>query len=102
MVCGCVQAAFYTKWLRDIADSQSYNNATQGTNGAVADCIPWYNHGSSVGDPAWAQAYPLITAWVAMYYSDLRLVERHYDNIKFFIDYEVNRAAQEGGLLTYA
>ena len=32
--------AFYSKWLRDFADTQVYDNATLGTNGTLPGTIP--------------------------------------------------------------
>jgi alpha-L-rhamnosidase len=94
-------AAFYTKWLRDLADAQQYYNATRGSGGEIPDCVPYYDHGSLPGDPAWAAAYPLITNWVSSYYSDTRLIQRHYAGIKAFVDYEIGRAATTNGILQY-
>ncbi len=46
-------AAFYTKWLRDMRDSQLLLNH----GGQLPDCVPYYGHGALPGDPAWTAAY---------------------------------------------
>ncbi len=62
---------------------------------------PLQGHGAIPGDPAWAGAYPIIVQAVADYYADQRIIETHYDGVKLFVDFEIAKAATEGGLLTY-
>ena len=85
------------KWLRDIRDTQVH----VGT-GVLPDCAPFYNHGGLPADPAWSAAYPLITAWAALYFADTRLIARHYDGIKAFVDSEVLQLNTTTNLLTWA
>ena len=82
-------AAFYTKWLRDIGDAQF-------PDGRLGDTAPFYNHGGLPADPAWSAAYPLIVRWCASYFSDKRLVERHYDGIRRFVDSQIRQLDTDG------
>ena len=75
-------AAFYTKWLRDIRDSQEF----LGSKGEIPDCVPFYGHGGLPADPAWSAAFPFITNWVSEYYADDRVIAANYDGVKAFMD----------------
>ena len=92
-------AAFYTKWMRDIRDSQSFYNSTH--HGSIPDCVPYYGHGALPADPAWSAAYPLITNWVSEYYADDRIITEHYDGIKSFMDSQITQL-DPNGLLSFA
>ena len=50
-------AGFYTKWLRDIRDSQEF----LGTKGQIPDCVPFYGHGGLPADPACTYAKQTLT-----------------------------------------
>lgn len=82
-------AAFYTKWLRDIADAQF-------ADGRIGDCAPFYNHGGLPADPAWSAAYPLIVQWFSDYYSDARVVETHYEGIRAFVEWQSAQLGADG------
>jgi alpha-L-rhamnosidase len=71
--------AFYTNFIQVIEDEQ--NSA-----GAVADTSPW-TFGGEPSDPAWGSAYPSILYWTWKYYDDIELVERHYANIKLYMEF---------------
>ena len=73
-------AAFYTKWLRDIRDSQH-------EDGSVPDCVPYHNYGGKVGTPAWQVAYPLCTWYMYRYYSDTRILQEHYSALEHWMEY---------------
>ncbi len=81
-------AAFYTKWIEDIGDSQ--NRRT----GFVPHTAPFNGGGGGI---AWGSAY-IIMPWL-MYrlYGDLRLLEEHYENMKRWICYLSTR--NRGGYL---
>jgi alpha-L-rhamnosidase len=69
---------FWTKWLRDIADSQ-------GDNGQVPHVCPIY---LGLGwDAAWGGNYPQLVWYLYQYYDDERLLEEHYDGMKRVVDY---------------
>lgn len=81
---------FYTKWLDDWADSQL-------PSGELPPIVPTPGWGYEADElagirgpiPAWDVAYPEI-AW-AMYrhYGDVRLLERHYDGMRRYLDFIV-------------
>lgn len=85
--------AFYSKFVRDIADSQAFLSPS----GAVPDCVPWYHHGGLPADPAWGVAAALIPRWAASYLDDVRIVQRQYASVKAYADSELARTA--GGIL---
>jgi alpha-L-rhamnosidase len=80
--------AFYTKFVRDIADSQAFLSPT----GAVPDCVPWYHHGGLPADPAWGIAAALIPQWASDYLDDVRIVQRQYESTKAYTDSELARS----------
>lgn len=82
-------AAYYTKWLRDIADAQF-------DDGRLGDTAPFYNHGGLPADPAWSAAYPLITLWCSSYFSDQRLIARHYSGIRNFVEWQLQVLGPNG------
>jgi alpha-L-rhamnosidase len=86
-------AGFFTKWARDVADSQS-------ARGAVPMFVPNSGLGGADGGPAWADAV-LICPWT-MYlcYGDARLLEEHYGTFVRFLDYL--QATSQEGLRCYA
>jgi len=92
-------AAFYTKFLRDIRDSQLFY--TPSNNGSIPDCVPFYGHGGLPADPAWSAAYPLITHWVANYYDDDNVISYHYDGVKAFMESQI-RQLDSNGILSFA
>jgi alpha-L-rhamnosidase len=95
-------AAIYTKWMRDMRDTQLQLNVTRKSNGALPDCVPFYNHGGLPGDPAWTIAYPLITYWIHVYYDDVRIVAEHYEGIKAHLDNTRSLVENKTGLLTFS
>ena len=74
-------AAFYSKWLRDIPDSQR-------ESGSVPDVAPayWplYNDGV-----VWPSSFVIIPHTLYDQYGDLRVLEAHYDSMKKWVDYMV-------------
>lgn len=82
-------AGFYEKYLEDIRLAQK-------SDGSLSDVVPPY-WPLYPADPAWATAYPVL-AW-AMYwnYGDERILERHYDGLKRYIDFL--DASAEGHIL---
>ncbi|BDI32471.1 hydrolase [Capsulimonas corticalis] len=77
-------AAFYTKWLNDIADNQQ-------ENGQVGDIIPSGGWGSGGCHPAWDSAYAIIAWDLYRYLGDTRILARHYDYIARYVDYVAGR-----------
>jgi alpha-L-rhamnosidase len=72
-------AAFFRKWLQDLADAQT----ERGTIPAVApvtDDLP------SDGAPAWADAVTICPWTIYQCFGDRRLLERHYATCARFVD----------------
>merc|ERR1712100_625739 len=76
---------------------------SQGKDGTVQDCVPFYGHGAYESDPAWGGAYVLLADWVGEYYADNEIFARHYDGMTAYVDHLTMFAAHGGmdGLLTY-
>ena len=72
-------AAFYTKWLRDIRESQK-------ADGSVSDVVPsyWQRYPA---DPAWGTACVIIPWNLYLYYDDKRILEDNYRLMKGWVDY---------------
>lgn len=78
-------AAFYTKWMRDVADSVS-------PGGSFGDVVPTPRHGP--GGHAWLDAAPawgdagVIVPWTLYRcYGDRRLLERSFDDAAGWVDH---------------
>lgn len=72
-------AAFLTKWLDDVVDSQT-------AEGAYPNVAP-NTQGLGDGAPGWADA-GVIVPWVLYRcYGDERILERHYDSIRKYVDF---------------
>jgi alpha-L-rhamnosidase len=84
-------AAFYTNFLRDIAD-------TQNPDGTITDTAPFAG-GRRPADPAWGAAYPLIAWYMYENYGDRRILEQHYAGVKAWTGYLDGRA--KDGILEY-
>ena len=72
-------ASFYTKWLQDLQDAQH-------SNGALSSTVPFAKHTPPV-DPSWPTFYAQCLRLMYKYAGDLRVVERHYQNVKRYVDY---------------
>ncbi|MGI8906740.1 MAG: family 78 glycoside hydrolase catalytic domain [Candidatus Sumerlaeaceae bacterium] len=86
-------AAFYTKWVNDLADAQRPDGDLPGivpSNGWGYD--PWIG-------PAWDMAYLLIPWYMYEFYGDTRILEEHYDNMKRYV--ELLRTRTKDGIVTY-
>ena len=72
-------AAFYTKWLRDIRESQK-------KDGSISDVAPpyWQRYPA---DPPWGTACVVIPWNLYLYYDDERILEENYCLIKGWVDY---------------
>ena len=85
-------------WTKFLGDAQCAQHA----DGVIPDVVPAYPlKGRKTGDPAWAGNYPLVVWYVYQYYSDQRLLERHYPNMKRWVDYlttlSENHLIEKGG-----
>lgn len=72
-------AAFYTKWLNDMQDSQE-------DNGRIPNTAPTLVGGMGGGIP-WGSAYILLPWWMYNYYTDARVMEEHYPTMQRYIQY---------------
>jgi len=72
-------AAFYTKFLRDIKQSQK-------EDGSLADVAPayWKRYPA---DPAWGSAYITIAWYLYLHYADLRVLEEHYESMRKYVEF---------------
>jgi alpha-L-rhamnosidase len=82
-------AAFYTKWLADLA-------ADQQPSGAVPHVIPnVLSLGAKQGASAsagWADSAVVVPWTVYLCYGDKRILEQQYSSMKGWVDYMANRA----------
>lgn len=79
---------FFSKWMDDIADSQ-------GPDGHVTNVAP-VAVVSGPAAPGWGDAVVVIPWVLYRYYGDLRIVERHYETMRQWVEYM--RANSEGNL----
>jgi len=72
-------AAFYTKWVQDIADSQR-------PTGSIPDVAPtyWVLYNDGI---VWPSTFVLAPQMVLRQYGDRRIIERHYEGMKKWVDY---------------
>jgi alpha-L-rhamnosidase len=78
-------AAFFTKWLVDVTDSQD-------VNGGFADVSPFA--GPSKGTPAWGDAGVICPWTIYQAYGDLQLLARQYPSMVKWVEY--SRAGSSG------
>jgi alpha-L-rhamnosidase len=84
--------SFFTKWLRDVRDAQP-------TTGAVPPFVP---HTASFGmgadgGPAWADVATILPWTQFASYGDKGILQRQYESISAFLDFE-NRQADADGI----
>ncbi|MFA9390260.1 MAG: family 78 glycoside hydrolase catalytic domain [Prolixibacteraceae bacterium] len=80
-------AAFYTKWMKDLA-------ADQLENGSVPHVIPDVLNGGG-GSTAWADAALLVPWTVYLVYGDQRILEEQYASMKAWVEYMKGRAGDD-------
>ncbi|HTE19919.1 MAG TPA: glycoside hydrolase family 78 protein, partial [Armatimonadota bacterium] len=84
-------AAAYTKWVGDLADEMR-------PTGELPGIVPSSGWGYEWGNgPAWDSAYLLIPWYLYEYYGDTRILERHYEGMRRYVDYLTRRA--KGGIV---
>ena len=76
-------AAFWTKWLQDIRDSQRMMEA----EGAITSTIPNLRADWQPTSPTWGAAYPLVVWYIYTYYDDERVVAQNYQGLRGWTDY---------------
>jgi alpha-L-rhamnosidase len=76
-------AGFFAKWMQDLEDAQHENGAYP----AIApNAIEWP---ISEGGPAWADAGIIIPWTMYQAYGDTRVLEKHYDSMRRYIEFLV-------------
>jgi len=80
-------AAFYTKWLKDLAADQS-------SNGRVPHVIPdmWDGKGGATG---WADAAVIVPWTVYQAYGDKRILAEQYPSMKAWINFMQKKAGED-------
>jgi alpha-L-rhamnosidase len=73
-------ASFYTKWLDDFADDQQ-------NDGRFSLIIPSGGWGQGACHPSWDSAFCIIANDMANYQGDARLLTKHYEHLKRYVDY---------------
>ncbi len=80
-------AAFYTKWLKDLAVDQL-------ADGKVPDVIPDVRNGRG-GSTAWADAALIVPWTMYLAYGDKRILEEQYVSMKGWVEYMRDRAGED-------
>ena len=75
-------AAFFSKWMVDLTDAQTPG----GTVPPVAPVPPALDIMRGDGGPAWSDAIVIVPWTLYRCCGDLRVLERHYDSMKAFVD----------------
>ena len=80
-------AAFYTKWLKDLA-------ADQKDNGLVTHVVPDILNGAG-GATGWADAAVIIPWTVYQSYGDKRILEEQYASMKGWVDFMMVKSGED-------
>lgn len=78
---------FYTKWIDDIGDGQNHKT------GYVPNTTPYQDGG---GGTAWGSAYVIIPWYMYQYYGDVRILQKHYEGMKHWVEYMKNELNKDG------
>ena len=81
-------AAFYTKWIEDIACAQNLKS------GYIPHTVPFYGGGGGPG--GWGCAAVLMPWYMYLYYGDKRILKKHYKMMLDWMDYLGRHADEEG------
>ena len=73
-------AGFFNKWMQDLVDAQ----LPSGGIPPVAPVVPTFDFD---GGPAWSDGFLIIPWTIYQRYGDQRLLTRHYDAYKHFLDF---------------
>ena len=93
--------AFYSKWVRDLGDVQSYNTLTRDADGAMPDTCPFYSSSSQEleADPGWGIAAWVIPTAFSSYYDDDRLERAFYPHQRAYMEHWIKLAQNNSGEL---
>lgn len=80
----------YEKWINDVADEQR-------PDGDIPGIVPTpgWGYTRDVG-PAWQAAYLLVPQYVYLYYGDARMLRRHYEGHRRYVDWLTAQKAKAG------
>jgi alpha-L-rhamnosidase len=94
-------AAFYLKWVRDLADVQVFDAKTRGASGAMPDTCPFYSSSTTEleADPGWGIAAWVVPAQFASFYDDERLERTIYPRQVAYIEHWIAKAQNNSGEL---
>ncbi len=81
-------AAFYTKWIDDIACAQNLES------GFIPHTVPYYGGGGGPG--GWGCAAILMPWYMYLYYGDKRILEKHYKMMLGWMEYMRGHADEDG------
>ena len=81
-------ASFYTKWLDDFADDQQ-------KDGRFSLIIPSGGWGQGDCHPSWDSAFGIIADDMLKYQGDSRLITKHYEHLKRYVDYLYSRTKND-------
>jgi alpha-L-rhamnosidase len=81
-------ASFYTKWLDDFADDQQ-------KDGRFSLIIPSGGWGQGDCHPSWDSAFGIIADDMLKYQGDSRLITKHYEYLKRYVDYLYSRTKND-------
>ncbi len=78
-------ATFYAKWLDDFSDNQ----LPDGRRSVIIPTGGWgHTYGGFLGEHiVWETAYNIIGWYLYQYYGDVRILERHYENNRKYVDF---------------
>jgi len=83
-------AAFFTKWLKDLALDQTPSGAVPHVIPNLPEKRPFTNAGSA----AWADAAVIIPWTIYLCYGDTRILEQQYPSMKAWVDYMAKKAGE--------
>ncbi|WP_437222375.1 family 78 glycoside hydrolase catalytic domain [Planctomicrobium sp. SH661] len=86
-------AAFWTKWLQDIRDTQRPNGDVSVICPIHLGRVPGLPESKAWrGAPDWTSTYPLLVWYMYWYYGDQRIVEEHYEPLKRLVAWYESQA----------
>src|SRR6185503_16130735 len=85
-------AAFFTKWLKDVAADQF---PTGSVPYVVPNVLPDFEGNNPGGAAGWADAAVIIPWNMYLIYGDKRVLETQYDSMSKWVAYEKQRAGDD-------
>lgn len=85
--CNMDVAAFFTKWLDDVADAQTPDGIFPDVAPRLREDINWIGLGNLGGAAAWADAGIIVPWTLWRVYGDRRIIERHWGAMVKWLDW---------------